>query len=241
MIFRGHFQHLSIYLEYLNRRGTFLKELQQHLFLSLSAVTGGIVVGIFLGVGVFRRWLSEQGVFLFVNLSQTIPTLSLLALLMIPLTMLSQRFPFLMQLGIRGVGWAPAVIVLFLYSLLPITRNTLAGFQVVSAEDRDTAKAVGMSPRQIFWQIELPLAFPVILSGVRTALTQTIGNTILAGLVGAGGLGSIIFLGLAQAAPDLILLGALPVVLLAWISDQAMMIFIRIATPKGVIYSNDHT
>jgi osmoprotectant transport system permease protein len=239
MFARGNFPHLSIYLEYLNRRQTFIKELQQHLFLSLSAVTGGILVGVFLGLGVFRRWLSEQGVFLFVNLSQTVPTLSLLALLMIPLTMLSQRFPFLLQLGIRGVGWAPAVIVLFLYSLLPITRNTLAGFQVVSPEDRDTARAVGMSSRQVFWQVELPLAFPVILSGIRTALTQTIGNTILAGLVGAGGLGSIIFLGLAQAAPDLILLGALPVVILAWVSDQMMMILTRKATPKGVIYTHD--
>jgi osmoprotectant transport system permease protein len=131
------------------------------------------------------------------------------------------------------------VIVLFLYSLLPITRNTLAGFQVVSPEDRDTARAVGMSSRQVFWQVELPLAFPVILSGIRTALTQTIGNTILAGLVGAGGLGSIIFLGLAQAAPDLILLGALPVVILAWVSDQMMMILTRKATPKGVIYTHD--
>jgi osmoprotectant transport system permease protein len=239
MFVRGSFPHLSIYLEYLNRRQTFIKELQQHLFLSLSAVTGGILVGVFLGLGVFRRWLSEQGVFLFVNLSQTVPTLSLLALLMIPLTMLSQRFPFLLKLGIRGVGWAPAVIVLFLYSLLPITRNTLAGFQVVSPEDRDTARAVGMSSRQVFWQVELPLAFPVILSGIRTALTQTIGNTILAGLVGAGGLGSIIFLGLAQAAPDLILLGALPVVILAWVSDQMMMILTRKATPKGVIYTHD--
>jgi osmoprotectant transport system permease protein len=96
-----------------------------------------------------------------------------------------------------------------------------------------------MSSRQVFWQVELPLAFPVILSGIRTALTQTIGNTILAGLVGAGGLGSIIFLGLAQAAPDLILLGALPVVILAWVSDQMMMILTRKATPKGVIYTHD--
>ena len=240
MIFLGSFQNLSIYLEYLNRKATFLKELQQHLFLALGAVSAGGVVGIMLGLGVFRRRFSEQGVFLFVNLSQTVPTLSLLALLLIPLTMLSQRFPFLQQLGIRGVGWAPAVIVLFLYSLLPITRNTLAGFQVVSREDLDTAKAVGMSSRQVFWRVELPLAFPVILSGIRTALTQTIGNTILAGLVGAGGLGSIIFLVLAQAAPDLILLGAPPVVLLAWITDQAMMLLIQKTTPKGVIYTHDH-
>ncbi len=240
MLFSGSFQSLSIYLEYLNRKATFLTELRQHLFLALGAVSGGVIVGIILGLGVFRRWFSEQGVFLFVNLSQTVPTLSLLALLLIPLTMLSQRFPFLQQLGIRGVGWAPAVIVLFLYSLLPIARNTLAGFQVVSKEDLDTAKALGMSSRQVFWRVELPLAFPVILSGIRTALTQTIGNTILAGLVGAGGLGSIIFLGLAQAAPDLILLGALPVVLLAWISDQIMMLLIQKTTPKGVIYTHDH-
>jgi osmoprotectant transport system permease protein len=240
MFASGRFQNLSIYMEYLNRKETFLKEFQQHLFLALGAVVSGVIVGILLGLGVFRRWFSEQGVFLFVNLSQTIPTLSLLALLLIPLTMLSQRFPILQQLGIRGVGWAPAVIVLFLYSLLPITRNTLAGFQVVSKEDLDTAKAVGMSSRQVFWRVELPLAFPVILSGIRTALTQTIGNTILAGLVGAGGLGSIIFLGLAQAAPDLILLGALPVVILAWITDQGMMLLIQKTTPKGVIYTHDH-
>jgi osmoprotectant transport system permease protein len=240
-LLRGDLNGLSIMKEFMNRRESFLHEFNRHLFLSFSAVGAGGVAGIALGYSVFKKRLPEKPAFLLINLAQTLPTLSLLALFMIPLTFLGQNFPLLGRLGIRGVGWAPAVIVLFLYSLLPITRNTLSGFRVVDPQEHDTARAMGMSSRQIFWKIELPLALPVILSGIRTAMTQTIGNTILAGLIGAGGLGSIIFLGLAQAAPDLILLGTLPVILLAWLADWLMQLLTKLITPKGVRQTHDFT
>ncbi len=241
LLFRGDLDGLSVVKEYLARRDSFLLEFNRHLVLSFTAVGAGVLAGIPLGYSVFRRLLPERQVFLFVNLAQTLPTLSLLALFMIPLTFLGRAFPLLGKLGIRGIGFAPAVIVLFLYSLLPITRNTLAGFRVVDSREVDIAGAMGMTAGQIFRRVELPLALPVIMSGIRTALTQTIGNTILAGLIGAGGLGSIIFLGLAQAAPDLILLGTLPVILLAWLADWLMQLLTTVITPEGVRHTHDFT
>ena len=103
---------------------------------------------------------------------------------------------------------------------MPIVANAYAGFQQVDEAILSSAKGMGMTKTQIFTQVSFPLASPIILSGIQTALTQNIGNTILAGLVGGGGLGALIFLGLSQAAPDLVLLGTIPVVIMALITDS---------------------
>jgi osmoprotectant transport system permease protein len=124
--------------------------------------------------------------------------------------------------------------VLFLYALLPIAGNTLAGFRTVPPDAIEAARGMGMTAGQRFWRVELPLAFPVIVSGVRTALTQNIGNALLAGLIGGGGLGALIYLGLAQAAPDLILLGALSVAILALAADRGLEALVRALTPRGI-------
>jgi osmoprotectant transport system permease protein len=121
----------------------------------------------------------------------------------------------------------PAFIVLVVYALFPIVNNTVAGLKLLDENVLDTAKGMGMSKSQAFFRVELPLAFPVILGGIRTAMTQSIGNTILAGLIGGGGLGSIIFLGLAQSAPDLILLGVIPILLISLASNDMFSFFIN--------------
>lgn len=223
LLLAGELDNLSIMKEYFNRSATFLAEFHRHLTLAFSSVALGAVVGVLLGFVIFKYSSSEKIIFLFINLAQTVPTLSLLGLLMIPLAYLGERFALFSVLGIRGVGWAPAFVALFLYALLPVTGNTLAGLRTVNQQVIEAARGMGMNAGQVFWKVQLPLTFPVILSGIRTALTQSIGNTILAGLIGGGGLGTIIFLGLAQAAPDLILLGAIPVVFLALLADAAMV------------------
>jgi osmoprotectant transport system permease protein len=230
----GALSELSLLKELANRRESYLAELRRHLLLSLASAGAGAAVGIPLGLLMHRRPASEKFIFFVVNLAQTIPPLSLLGLLILPLSALALHFPLAARLGVRGIGWTPAWIVLFLYALLPIAGNTLAGFRTVPPEAVEAARGMGMTTGQRFWRVELPLAFPVIVSGVRTALTQNIGNALLAGLIGGGGLGALIYLGLAQAAPDLILLGALSVAILALTADRGLEALVRALTPRGI-------
>ncbi len=138
---------------------------------------------------------------------------------MAPLAWMAVQMPALARAGISGVGMAPAVIALLLYALLPIVRSALAGFDQVPAEVVHAARAMGMSPRQVLWQVELPLALPVLLIGLRTAVVQTTGLAAVSALVGAGGLGQIMFDGLFSAANELVILGVVPIVVLAMLAD----------------------
>lgn len=147
------------------------------------------------------------------SIIETIPSLSLFGILLVPLAGLG-KLPFFEAIGVSGIGWAPAYIALTLYTLLPIGRNTLTGFYSVEKDVVEAARGMGMKNSQILKKIELPLAFPVIFTGIRIAFIQTIGGAVLAGLVGGGGLGTFVFLGLGEASPDLILLGVLPIVFL---------------------------
>ncbi len=212
--------NLGLVKEFNNVKDSFIKAMSTHLTLALSSALSAIIPGILLGYISYTHSQWREWVMGFVNLFQVAPTLSLLGLVMIPLSLLSKAFPILSQWGIKGIGFAPAFIVLTLYCLLPIVANAYAGFQQVDEAVLNSAKGMGMTPYQIFTKVSFPLASPIIISGIRTALTQNIGNTILAGLVGGGGLGALIFLGLSQAAPDLVLLGTIPVVIMALMSDQ---------------------
>jgi len=113
----------------------------------------------------------------------------------------------------------PAVIALVLYALLPIARNTVAGLAGVPAATVDAAFGMGMTRRQVFWQVEVPLALPVLVAGLRIVTVQAIGLAVVAALIGAGGLGGFVFEGLGQYATDLVLLGALPAIALALAAD----------------------
>ena len=211
--------HLALYKEFMNIEVAFYAELRRHLTLSLASVVVALLPGILLGYICHRHQRLREWILGTVNLFQVAPTLSLLGLIMIPLTFLSRNIPLVAELGIRGVGFAPAFIVLTLYCLLPITANAFSGFDQVETAVVDSALAMGMTRRQIFMQVLFPLALPVIFSGIRTAVTQNVGNTILAGLIGGGGMGALIFLGLSQSATDLVILGTIPVVLMALILD----------------------
>jgi osmoprotectant transport system permease protein len=120
---------------------------------------------------------------------------------------------------VNGIGLAPAVVALTLYSLLPVVRGTQAGLAQVPTSVLDAARGMGMQTAQILWWVQLPLAAPVILAGVRTAAIQTVGLAAVAALIGAGGLGAIMFDGLFGSAQDLVLLGVLPIVGLALLLD----------------------
>lgn len=230
----GLLDDLSLVRELLSRRDTFTAELLRHLALAGGSAALGAAVGIPLGLAMHRRPRWRGLISVAVSSAQVVPTLSLLGLLIVPMAALGAAVPYLGRLGVRGVGWAPAFLVLFLYALLPIAGNTFAALGAVAPEALDAARGMGMSRRQAFLRVQAPLALPVILAGVRTAFTANMGNAILAALVGGGGLGTLVFLGLAQAAPDLILLGALSTSTLALAADRALALAFRLAVSRGL-------
>ena len=200
---------LSIMREFHSKSDRIGDELVRHMQLALSASVSGLFLSLFLAAQAYRHPNRRGLVMGFVNTAQVIPTLTLLGLLMIPLTNLAEAFPTLKAFGISGIGFVPAYIVLTLYAILPMTTTILAGFGSLDESVLEAAYGMGMTQQQVHRKVELPMVFPYIYAGFSTALVQTVGNTILAGLVGGGGLGAILFLGLAQSAPDLVVLGAL--------------------------------
>ncbi|HEY3916563.1 MAG TPA: ABC transporter permease [Stellaceae bacterium] len=205
----GRFDALSLAREYAARRSEFGAELARHCVLVAASVAIALAIGAPLGIFVARRPLTAPSIFGTLNLLQTIPSVALFGLLIAPLS----------ALGIGGIGAAPAIIALVLYALLPIVRNTEAGIAGVDPAAIDAARGMGLTGGQILWRIELPLGMPVFIAGLRIVTVQAIGLTVVAALIGAGGLGSFVFQGIGQYAIDLVLLGAIPTILLALAAD----------------------
>jgi len=230
----GVYDNLSLMVEMAGNEQRFVQEINRHLALSLGSVAAGACIAIPLGLAAARHKRFERPIFLLSSTVETIPSLALFGLIIAPLSALTFAYPALRDIGIRGVGATPALIALVLYSLLPIVHNTYAGIRQVSPAALDAGRGMGMSGRQLMWRVEYPIALPLIGEGVRTATVQSVGNTTVAALIGAGGLGHFIFQGLGQAVPDLILMGALTVIALALAIDLLARYLIHALTPKGV-------
>lgn len=233
-LFTGWFNDLSVVQEFTGREARFQQELLQHIFLFGGSVTAGTLIGIPLGIWAVHSRRAEKPIFFIANITQTIPSLALFGLLIAPLSALSFAFPLLREIGIRGVGPTPAIIALIIYSLLPIVRNTFVSLRQLDPAVIDAGLGMGMNRRQVFRRLEVPLAAPLVLEGVRIASVQSVGLTALAALIGAGGLGWFVFQGLGQAAPDLIILGAIPIIVLALAVDAVMRTLVRLSTPRGL-------
>lgn len=219
LISTGALAPLALLREYHSRSATFWQLLYGHLSLVGGAVLVSLLLGCLLAWLIIAVESLQRPVFALLNFFQTTPSLALFGLLIAPLSYLSAHSPLLQQLGVRGIGWAPALLALIAYSLLPVVRNTCVALQSVAAEVIESARGMGMSRWQVFAQVRLPLALPVILEGVRITTIQAIGLTAVAALIGASGFGSFIFQGLGQGAMDLVLLGALPTIILALLAD----------------------
>jgi len=230
----GWFDQLSVMQEFSGRQERFLQELRKHVLLFVSSVSVGTFFGILLGIWATRSRRAERPIFFLANITQTVPSLALFGLLIAPLSALSFAVPWLRDIGIRGVGVTPAVIALVIYSLLPIVRNTYVGLRQVDVAAIDAGLGMGMTRAQVFRRIEVPLAAPLVLEGIRTASVQSVGLTTVAALIGAGGLGWFIFRGVGQQAPDLILVGAIPIIFMALLVDILMRGAVRLATPRGL-------
>jgi osmoprotectant transport system permease protein len=196
-----------------------LQATAEHLWLTIITMLLAVAIGIPLGILVARRpWLSKP-ILGGANIAETIPSLALFGFLL-PLPWLGQR------------GDRIAIAALTLYALLPIIRNTATGIKSIDPAVREAARGMGMTEGQILWRVEMPLAFPTILAGIRIATVWTIGIATIAAAVGAGGLGEFIFRGLATVDNHVILAGAIPAAVLALLADILLGLLERWARPE---------
>jgi osmoprotectant transport system permease protein len=197
---------MNLWQFFLEHRVEILERTLEHLWLVAAAMAIAIVIGLPLGIALVRRRTLRRWVLGIANVVQTVPSLALFGFL-IPV-------PFL-----GGIGATTAIVALTLYALLPILRNTYEGLAGVDPAVVEAARAMGMTQRQMLWQVELPLSLPVILAGVRVATVISIGVATIAAAIGAGGLGVFIFRGVAMVNNEVILAGAIPAALLAIAAD----------------------
>lgn len=226
LLHSGAWDGLSILKEYATRADSFWREARQHVLLALGSLAAAIVIGLPLGILCHRVPRLKAAVLHSLNAVQTIPSIALFGILMVPLGYLSATVPLAASMGIHGIGAAPAFVALFLYSLLPVVANTVVGLDQVPETVTDAARGMGLSRRERLIEIEFPLAFPVILAGVRIVVVQNLGLATVAALIGGGGFGTFVFQGIGQTAIDLVLLGAIPTVLLAFAATVILDAFI---------------
>ena len=232
LLLSGAWNDLSLLKEYANRADSFWREARQHLWLALGSMAAACLVGLPLGILAQRIRPLRAAILQVLNIVQTVPSIALFGILIAPLGYLAAHVPLAAALGIRGIGATPAFIALFLYSLLPVVANTLAGLNQVPAAVIDAARGMGLSRRQRLLQVELPLALPVILAGVRIVLVQNLGLATVAALIGGGGFGTFVFQGIGQTAIDLVLLGAIPTVALSFAAAVILDAMIDLARPS---------
>ncbi|MCK8604326.1 ABC transporter permease [Desulfoferrobacter suflitae] len=194
--------------------------LTQHVWMVFVSMSLATILGLAVGIIFTRpRYKKYAGIVMYiVGLGQTIPSLAVIALAM----------------SFLGIGFKPAIFALFVYSVLPVARNTLAGITAVPGWIIDAAKGMGMPNGRILFQIELPNAMKVIITGFRISLVINIGTAALAFLIGAGGLGELIFVGIDLMRPDQLLAGAIPVTLLALFADYLVELLGLVVIPRGL-------
>ncbi|MFC2011317.1 ABC transporter permease [Chloroflexota bacterium] len=213
--------------EFVVRRPELLAEwVVAHLWIILVAIVVAVILGVTLGVYVSGRGREQiaDTVLYLAEIVMTIPSLALFGLLMLLLS----------SIGLKAIGFLPAVIALIVYGQLPILRNTYTAIRAVDPAMIEAGKGMGMNERQILFKIELPLAVPVIMAGLRNAIVLIIGIAAIAAMIGAGGLGAPIFRGLRNARMDLIIIGGISVSILALLIDGLMALVERRITPKGL-------
>lgn len=203
---------------YLSKKKYFFKIFREHLALTFISLFLALLFALPVGVWASRNSWAEKSVFAVINTLQTVPSLALLAVLI----------PFL------GIGFAPAVTALFIYSLLPLIRNTCEGIKNVDRSYVEAGAGMGLSSWQILRFIQIPLALPVILAGLRTSAVIVVGTAVLAAFIGAGGLGDPIFRGIATLNSRMIFLGAVPAALLALFLDKGLAVFEAFVLSKGL-------
>lgn len=210
---------MSLFQFLLHNRGQVLELTAEHLWLVGLSTLFATLIGVPLGILIARRPIFNKPVLGSANIIQTVPSLALFGFLL-PVPWLGARADRL------------AILALTLYALLPIIRNTFAGIRGVDAAVIESGRGMGMTESQLLFQVELPLASGVILSGVRTAVVISVGLATIAAAIGAGGLGEFIFRGLAMVDNSVILAGAVPAAILALLADFGIGLLERRLQPR---------
>lgn len=195
----------------------------EHISIVMVAVGFAILTGVPIGIAITQNRRAADVVLYVASIIVTIPSIALFGLMI----------PVLSTIG-QGIGWLPAVIAILLYSQLPIIRNTYTAITNVDPALRESARGMGMTPFQRLWRVEIPIAVPVIMAGVRTAVVMNIGVAAIAAYIGAGGLGVLISRGISQTDPRQLIAGALAVSLLAIAADYALLFLQKRLTPAGL-------
>lgn len=195
----------------------------EHIYMVGVSLIIATLIGVPLGIMITKNENMAKKVINSANIMMTVPSIALFGLML----------PVLALIG-EGLGKLPAIIALILYSQLPIIRNTYVAIKNVSPSIRDAGKGMGMNRWELLKEVEIPIAIPVIVAGLRTAAVMNIGIAAIAAYVGAGGLGVYIQNGIDRVYPEMILAGALLVSILAIVVDAAMALAERVLTPKGI-------
>jgi osmoprotectant transport system permease protein len=214
-------------MEYtLKNLAEFFRLIYEHLILVIISMAAAITVGVTLGVIMTRKGLEgiSPVIMAVVNVWQSVPSLGVIAL----------AYGILPQLGLSGIGIVPALIALFLHAVAPIVRNTYAGIESVSSDVIESATGMGMTKKQILFDIEVPNAMPVIMGGIRTSTAIIVGTAPLAFLIGGGGLGFWIFTGIALVDMGIMFAGAVPVALIAMLFDYFLALLEKVVVSKGI-------
>ncbi|WP_347917745.1 ABC transporter permease [Paracoccus marcusii] len=223
----GALDGVSVMREYAARQDIFLREARAHLTLAFGSLALALLIGLPLGVALYQARRLRGPVLSVLNILQTIPSLALFGVMIPVFGWIAANVPGAAQAGVAGIGLFPALVALFLYSLLPVVSNTLTGLTGVNPATREAAIGLGLTRTQLLAQVLIPLALPVLLAAVRIVLVQNIGLAVIAGLIGGGGFGTFVFQGLNQTAMDLVLLGALPTIALALTAGIALDLLVR--------------
>jgi osmoprotectant transport system permease protein len=214
-------------LEYTVKNLTeFFRLIYEHLILVIISMAAAIAVGVTLGVIMTRKGLEGVSpvIMAIVNVWQSVPSLGVIAL----------AYGILPLLGLSGIGVVPALIALFMHAVAPIVRNTFAGIESVSSDVIESATGMGMTKKQILFDIEIPNAMPVIMGGIRTSTAIIVGTAPLAFLIGGGGLGFWIFTGIALVDMGIMFAGAVPVALIAMLFDYFLALLEKVVVSKGI-------
>jgi osmoprotectant transport system permease protein len=198
----------------------------EHIYIIVVANLAAVVIGVIIGVYISgrKRERIAEVVLYFASIMMTVPSLALYGILM----------GVLHLIGLPSIGFLPVVIALTLYGLLPIIRNTYTAIIEVDPAMIEAGRGMGMSERQLLFRVKLPLSVPVIMAGLRQAVVMNIGIAAIGSYIGAGGLGQPIFRGIVNNRPDLIMIGAIGVSLLAILADLLLGRLEKLTTPKGL-------
>jgi len=212
---------LGIIIYFFNNLNLIIRLTIEHIKITFFAVSISTIIGVMIGIFITRYRKASTPIIGLSGIIYTIPSLALFGML-IPFT---------------GIGIKPALIALILYSQLALIRNTYVGIVNIDPVIREAGEGLGMTSWQFLRMVEIPMALPIIMAGIRTAAVMNIGTATIAAYIGAGGLGWLIFRGIASVNTEQILAGAIPVSLLAIAVDYFFLILERILTPKGLIHA----